>query len=163
MVKAHPLDNDLKDWGRRTAVVARRLGIADRVLFLESADIDLVVRPARGLVTVNSTSGTLSLRHGVPTVVLGDAIYDMARITHQDGLDTFWAAPTAPEMEVFDAFRRVLIDRCLIHGGYFSEEGLAMLVAGALRRLEAAEAPTPVVRLASQGWVRPVGTRAARG
>ncbi len=97
VVKGHPLDNGLFDWERCTATLAAGLGIADRVLFLETADIDLLVRPARGLVTVNSTTGTLSLRHGVPTAVLGDAVYDIPRITHQAGLDRFWAEPAAPE------------------------------------------------------------------
>ncbi|WP_263282670.1 capsular biosynthesis protein [Sphingomonas nostoxanthinifaciens] len=145
LVKGHPLDNGLTDWEARTLDVAGRFGVAHKVMFLETADIDVVVREARGLITVNSTTGTLSLRHGVPTVVLGDAVYDIPRITHQDGLDRFWQAPTPPDMAVFDAFRRVLIDRCLIHGGYFSEEGLAMLVDSAKVRLEAAEAPLSLV------------------
>lgn len=151
LVKGHPLDNGLVDWEERTLAVAARLGIADRVLFLETADIDIIVRSAQGLVTVNSTTGTLSLRHGVPTIVLGDAVYDIPRITHQGGLDGFWAAPAKPEAPVFDAFRRVLIDRCLVHGGYFSEVGLAMLVAGSVARIEACEAPMPVMRLVSAG------------
>ena len=150
VVKGHPLDNGLTDWERRTVAVAERMGLSERVLFLETADIDWLVRPAQGLITVNSTTGTLSLRHGVPTLVLGDAVYDMPRITDQGGLDRFWTRPTPPEMAVFDAFRRVLVDRCLIHGGYFSEEGLAMLVSGAVARLEASEAPAPVRRMAGQ-------------
>lgn len=163
VVKGHPLDNGLTDWGRRTRKVAADLGITDRVAFIEQADIDVLVRAARGVVTVNSTTGTLSLRHGVPTIVLGDAVYDMPRITHQRGLDAFWRAPTPPEMEVYDAFRRVLIDRCLIRGGYFSDQGLAMLVAGATARLEASEAPSPVMRMAGAPRSTAVATLAARG
>jgi capsular polysaccharide export protein len=120
------------------------------------------VRSARGLVTVNSTTGTLSLRHGVPTIVLGDAVYDIPRITHQGALDGFWAAPMAPDADVYDAFRRVLIDRCLVHGGYFSDQGLGMLVAGSVARLEAADAPAPVVRMVGAGRPQP-SSLAARG
>jgi capsular polysaccharide export protein len=147
VVKGHPLDNGLVDWEKRTHETAARLGAGDRVLFLESVDIDALVRGARGLVTVNSTTGTLSLRCGVPTIVLGDAVYDMPRITHQDGLDRFWTGPTPPQPEVFAAFRRVLIDRCLIQGGYFSDEGLDMLVRGAAARLEASMPATAIVRV----------------
>ncbi|WP_404711419.1 capsule biosynthesis protein [Sphingomonas sp. MMS24-J13] len=153
LVKGHPLDNGLVDWEKRTLAIAARLGISERVFFLETADIDIIVRSAQGVVTVNSTTGTLSLRHGVPTIVLGDAVYDIPRITHQGGLDCFWTTPTPPEAPVFDAFRSVLVDRCLVHGGYFSEFGLAMLVAGSITRLEAAEAPLPVMRLV--GSTRP--------
>jgi capsular polysaccharide export protein len=148
VVKGHPLDNGLIDWEQCTGEIARQLGIEDRVLFLETADIDLLVQPARGLVTVNSTTGTLSLRHGVPTVVLGDAVYDIPRVTHQGGLDRFWVEPARPDLAVFDAFRRVLVDRCLVHGGYFSEEGMEMLVQGSFDRLQAVEAPAAVIRLA---------------
>jgi capsular polysaccharide export protein len=163
VVKGHPLDNGLVNWEKRTLAAAARFGIADRLLFLESVDIDKLVCNARGLVTVNSTTGTLSLRCGVPTIVLGDAVYDMPRITDQNGLDAFWAKPTPPELPVFEAFRRVLIDRCLIHGGYFSDEGLAMLVKGALRRLEALEPKTSVVRMPAPVRVPAVAPLVARG
>ncbi|WP_174273819.1 capsule biosynthesis protein [Sphingomonas bacterium] len=145
VVKGHPLDNGLIDWRQRVWDGAAKLGIADRVPFVEEADIDQMVRGAAGVVTVNSTTGTLSLRHGVPTVVLGHAVYDVPQVTHGGGLATFWRTPQPPEPEVFDAFRRVLIDRCLVHGGYFSDEGLEMLVSGSAARLEAA--PPGVVQL----------------
>ncbi|NIJ08576.1 capsular polysaccharide export protein [Sphingomonas vulcanisoli] len=138
LVKGHPLDNGLIDWGDRIRDGAARRGIADRVPYVEEGDIDQIVRGAAGLVTVNSTTGTLSLRHGVPTIVLGHAVYDVPRITHSGPLSRFWASPQPPETEVFDAFRRVLIDRCLVHGGYFSDEGLEMLVSGSAARIEAA-------------------------
>ncbi|HWI87527.1 MAG TPA: capsular biosynthesis protein [Sphingomonas sp.] len=163
VVKGHPLDNGLVDWEKRTLAAAARIGISDRLLFLESVDIDPLVCNAIGLVTVNSTTGTLSLRCGVPTIVLGDAVYDMPRVTHQTGLDTFWTSPTPPELPVYEAFRRVLIDRCLIHGGYFSDEGLSMLVKGALQRLETLEPRTSVVRLPTPVRVPSVAPLAARG
>ena len=93
--------------------------------------------------TVNSTTGTLALRQGTPTKVLGQAVYDMPRITHQGSLDAFWAHPVAPEPEVYDAFCRVLRERCLVHGGYHSEEGLERLVEGSARRLLADEHAVP--------------------
>ncbi|WP_240320744.1 capsule biosynthesis protein [Sphingomonas crusticola] len=163
VVKGHPLDNGLVDWEKRTLAVAAKLGLSDRLLFLESVDIDSLVCKAIGLVTVNSTTGTLSLRCGVPTIVLGDAVYDMPRITHQNGLDSFWVKPVPPELPVYEAFRRVLIDRCLIHGGYFSDEGLSMLVKGALKRLESVEPKTSVVRMPAPVRVPAVAPLAARG
>ena len=163
VVKGHPLDNGLVNWEKRTLAVAAKLGISDRLLFLESVDIDSLVCNAAGLVTVNSTTGTLSLRCGVPTIVLGDAVYDMPRITDQKGLDAFWSAPSPPELAVFEAFRRVLVDRCLIHGGYFSDEGLSMLVTGALKRLEMSEPRTSVVRLPTPVRVPAVAPLVARG
>ena len=161
VVKGHPLDNGLNDWETTTLAAARKIGIADRLLFVAWADIDPMVRNARGVVTVNSTTGTLALRHGVPTIVLGEAVYNIPRITHQAGLAAFWTKPEVPEAAVFDAFRRVLVDRCLIHGGYFSDEGLERLVEGAAARLEAAVAGAPSVRLTAPVHAPIEGFRAA--
>jgi capsular polysaccharide export protein len=38
-------------------------------------------------------------------------------------------------MALYSAFRRVLIDRCLIRGGLLSEQGLQMLIDNAAERL----------------------------
>jgi capsular polysaccharide export protein len=135
VVKAHPLENGLSDWRSVTLATAARLGIDDRLVFIEVGDIGRLVREANGVVTVNSTTGTLALAHGVPVITLGHAIYNIPRITHQESLERFWAAPTPPELAVWEAFRRVLVHRCLVHGGFFSEEGRALLVAASLDRL----------------------------
>lgn len=136
VVKEHPLDNGVCDWELETADLAQRFGIADRVDYLASGDIEVIAERARGMVTINSTSGTLGLARGVPVVVLGKAIYDLPGLTFQHGLDRFWGEATAPDAETFAAFRRVLIDRCLIPGGFFSDEALDKVVTFAVARFE---------------------------
>ncbi len=145
VVKAHPLDNGLRDWKRVVLAAAARIGLSDRLLYLEDADIALLVRDAQGVVTVNSTTGTLALAYGVPVATLGRAVYDIPRVTHQGGLDSFWTAPDQHEPAVFQALRRVLIERCLIRGGFFSEAGLALLVDAAVSRLVVSPAASPVL------------------
>lgn len=136
VVKEHPLDNGVRDWRQETADMAARYGVADRVDYLGWGDIVPVARDSRGMVTVNSTSGTLGLAVGIPVIALGHAVYDIAGITCQDGLDAFWISPTPPDPATFAAFRRVLIDRCLIPGGFFSEEALDKVVRHAIARFE---------------------------
>jgi capsular polysaccharide export protein len=94
-----------------------------------------VVERSLGVVTVNSTVGTLALNAGKPVVVLGHAVYKVPGVVHKRSLDEFWSAPGAPDAALYSAFRRVLIDRCLIRGGLLSEEGLEMLVENAVERL----------------------------
>lgn len=149
VVKQHPLDNGLVNWRRFIARQARRHGIGDRVHFVEGGNIDLMVRQARGLVTVNSTTGTLALSAGVPVKVLGRAIYDVEGITDQGLLDDFWTQPDSPDPGIYDAFCRTLLDRCLIRGGFASEEGLRLLIDAAFRRLTSDEQASlvPVDRL----------------
>jgi capsular polysaccharide export protein len=150
VVKDHPLDNGLVNWRKRVAAVAEKCGIAERVLHLEIGDIGALVRGAAGVVTVNSTTGTLALACGVPVITLGDAIYNIPDVTFQGELDAFWTARTPPDAATFEAFRRVVVARCLVRGGYFSEVGLEMLVRGSQARLERAAlahaASAPCVR-----------------
>ncbi|MGF7153839.1 capsule biosynthesis protein [Novosphingobium gossypii] len=136
VVKEHPLDNGVRDWQQETADLAARFGVADRVDYLATGDIVAITEGARGVVTINSTSGTFALAAGLPVVVLGHAVYDIAEITFQDGLDAFWTNPVPPSPETFAAFRRVLIERCLIPGGFFSREALDKVVRHAVARLE---------------------------
>lgn len=136
VVKEHPLDNGVRDWQLIMGDMAQRFGVADRVDYLPSGDIVPLAAGARGMVTVNSTSGTLGLSMGIPVIALGSAVFDMPDITCQDGLDDFWQNPIPPDDATFDAFRRVLIDRCLIPGGFFSEEALDLVVRHAIARFE---------------------------
>jgi capsular polysaccharide export protein len=147
VVKRHPLDPGLVSWEKLTRRLARHYGIADRVHFLSELDIALVVNQAQGVVTVNSTVGTLALNSGKPVAVLGHAVYKVPGIVHRSSLDAFWKEPKAPDMALYAAFRRVLIDRCLIRGGLTSHEGRAMLVHSAVKRLVADERKVlPMIR-----------------
>ncbi len=136
IVKEHPLDNGVRDWRQETNDIATLYGVADRVDYLGWGDIVPVTRRALGMITINSTSGTLALAEGIPVVALGHAIYDIADITFKGGLDAFWFNPTPPDPVTFAALRRVLVDRCLIPGGFFSDEALDKVVRHAIARLE---------------------------
>lgn len=136
LIKEHPLDNGVRDWEQVAADIASKYKVADRVDYVVGGDIEAIIARARGMVTVNSTAGTLGLAKGLPVLALGDAVYDMPDLTSQDGIDAFWQQPTAPDSETFAAFCRVLIDRCLIPGGFFSEDALDKVVNHALARFE---------------------------
>lgn len=136
LVKEHPLDNGVVDWKEETQSLAALFGVADRVDYMGFGDIVPVARAAKGMVTINSTSGTLALDMGVPVVALGHAVFDIPDVTYQDGLDRFWSDPTPPDAVTFNAFRRVLVERCLVPGGFFSEEALAKVVRHAVARFE---------------------------
>ncbi len=135
LLKAHPLDCSFFNWSRFVRRSAERLGLQDRLHFVDGGDLEIMVRQARGLVCVNSTSATLALANGVPVCALGDAIYDMAGLTHQRHLDSFWYNPTRPEPDLFEAFRRVLVNRCLVRGGLASESAVNVLIDSILERL----------------------------
>jgi capsular polysaccharide export protein len=137
IVKLHPLDSGLVDWAAITGHLAVEFGIADRIIILDGGDLEKLLAREPAVVTVNSTVGTLALAHGLPVIALGKAIYDITGLTFQGELDDYWSAPTPPDAALFDAFRRVLVARCLIPGSFFNEAGLTLAVNSAVDRLEA--------------------------
>ncbi|MEC3912040.1 capsular biosynthesis protein [Sphingobium sp. CR2-8] len=143
VVKRHPLDSGLVGWDKLTRRLARQYGVSERVVYLADWDIDQVVQRSIGVVTVNSTVGTLALNAGKPVLVLGHAVYKVPGVVYSAGLDHFWSDPQKPDMALYSAFRRVLIDRCLIRGGLLSDTGLDMLVRHAVERLERHKGAAP--------------------
>jgi capsular polysaccharide export protein len=137
VVKAHPLDNGVRDWCLETRALAKLHGVSERVDFLDGGDLIAIAKRSEGMVTINSTSGTLALALEVPVIALGHAVYDIDGVTFQGALDDFWHDPGKPDAPTFEAFRRVLIDRCLVPGGFFSEEALAKVIEGVVARFEA--------------------------
>lgn len=135
LLKAHPLDCSFFNWSKFVRDHAKRLGLVGRLHFVDGGDLDDMARDARGLVCVNSTSATLALVSDTPVCTLGDAIYDLPGLTHQRHLDTFWSSPTAPDPGLYEAFRRVLVDRCLVRGGLASESAVATLIESMIERL----------------------------
>lgn len=135
LVKEHPLDVQFKSWRRTLLRIARKHGVSGRVLHLDGGDLATLCKRSAGMVCVNSTSGTLALSAGTPVIVLGDAVYDVAGITHQATLDRFWTAPEIPDRELYEAFRRVLHHKCLVRGGLASQSAVSTLIETSMARL----------------------------
>jgi len=165
LLKAHPLDPGFFNWGRFVRRQAACYAVADRVHFVDGGDLEEMAKSARGLVCVNSTSATLALRYGTPVCTIGEAIYDMPGLTHQQHLDSFWRNPTPPEPGVYAAFRRVLGERCLVRGGLASESAVTTLIDSMLERLNLREPPAALSPPAGDGDADPgrVNTLAAAG
>jgi capsular polysaccharide export protein len=147
VVKAHPLDNGLRDWRRLTLACAEAFGAADRVVFVSDGDIGELVQASEGVVTVNSTTGALALAAGRPVVVLGRAVYDLRGLTHQGALSSFWSRREPPDPELYDAFQRVLADRCLLRGGFYhARSGPPLVAAAASRMLRSTPVPSRLLQ-----------------
>jgi capsular polysaccharide export protein len=135
LFKGHPLDNGLVDWRREVRRVARLHRIEARVFFVDDGDLGTFIDRACGMVTVNSTSGSLALARGKPVKTLGTAVYDLPGLTHHGDLASFWTSAQMPDPAVFDAFRRVLAEISLVRGGFYGSEAIAVAVAGSVARL----------------------------
>jgi capsular polysaccharide export protein len=154
IIKQHPLDCSFFSWDSFVRNHARELGVGDRIHLIDGGDLDALARDARGLVCVNSTSATLALACGTPVCTLGKAIYSIAGLTHQGHLDTFWTRPRQPEPGLYEAFKSVLLDRCLVRGGLASESATETLVESILERLGCLTESGELPRVASQSSPR---------
>jgi capsular polysaccharide export protein len=135
LIKKHPFDTSLVNWRRYVDRRARSLGIRTRVHFIDGGQLDQLAADTAGMVCVNSTSATLALAAGRPVCTLGEAIYNVPGLTFERHLDEFWTDPVPPEPGLYGAFRRVLVDRCLVRGGLASESAVQILIRSMLERL----------------------------
>jgi capsular polysaccharide export protein len=135
LVKAHPFDTSLFNWRSYIGRHAERLGIRERVHFIDGGNLEELATGTTGMVCVNSTSATLALAASRPVCTLGEAIYKVPGLTFPRHLDEFWSEPMPPEPGLYGAFRRVLVDRCLVRGGIASETAVQTLIKSMLERL----------------------------
>ncbi|MBS9478931.1 capsule biosynthesis protein [Ancylobacter radicis] len=137
LVKRHPYDTRFPASRHMIARLAAELGLAERVVFIEDGDIEPLVAGSAGVVLVNSTTAMLALKHGRPLKVLGRATYDMAGLSHQGALDGFWRAGAAPDPALVAAYRRLVIARTQLDGGFFAPQAIARAVDSLVARFEA--------------------------
>ena len=136
VIKNHPLDPWFVDYPQLINTAAKKYNIAkDRVMYLESGDLNSLLKNAKGTVLVNSTVGTSALQLGCPVIALGSAIYDMAGLTFQGTLDNFWTEASPPNKELFDNFQKIVIEKTHINGAFYNRQGIEMAVRGSLSKL----------------------------
>lgn len=136
ILKIHPLDNGLINWGDVISCNAEAYGIDDRVDVIDGGSLDQLYENARGIITVNSTAALPALRLGKPVKVLGRAIYDIQGLTDQKTLDTFWTRPIAPNTELAAAFFRLLASDYQVRGNFYSLLGARAAADAITRKLE---------------------------
>lgn len=128
LVKNHPLDMGMIDHEKEAQQLAQQYGIADRMVFLQTGVMPVLLNHVKGVVTVNSTVGASSLVHRVPTLAMGQAIYSLPGLCYQGELDNFWVDLTKPDMKLFHDFRNVVIHTTQINGGFYTASGIKMAV-----------------------------------
>jgi capsular polysaccharide export protein len=145
LIKIHPLDNGLVNFRKQARRIAGRLGISERILVMEGGHLPTLLSKCEGVVIVNSTTGLSAIHRELPVKVLGNAVFDIPGLTYQGTLDSFWTEATTPDMSLFTAFRRVVLAQAQVNGSFFTTEGRALAVRGALARMQVTSAPSTVL------------------
>jgi capsular polysaccharide export protein len=136
VITEHPLETSPTNWRKLVTAMAAGFGVASRVKFFAGGSPLELLAKARGIVVVNSTTGHQGLELGVPVVALSPAVFNLAGISFQAGLDNFWAKARPADPDFFRAYRKVVVHRTQLNGGFFSRKGIAVAVANAVPCLE---------------------------
>lgn len=140
-IKNHPLDQGLSRYAQLIQRLAKDYDIERRVIYLESGDLNRITRHAAGTITVNSTTGLVSLGQSCPTMALGDPIYQLRGLTFQGTLNEFWQQATAPDATLFAYFRRIVMHTTQLNGGFYCQPGIDLAADAAAQRLSAHTSP----------------------
>ena len=135
VIKNHPLDTGWEHYDRVVLNLEHQFGLKDRVVYLETGDLATLLKHAQGTITLNSTVGYVALEQGCPTLCLGDPQYNLPGLTDQQDLAQFWGMPVAPEAELFQSFKRVVVHSTQVYGGFYCPPSIAQAVQGSCERL----------------------------
>jgi capsular polysaccharide export protein len=127
----HPLDNGALNLGRIIRELAARHGVADRVFFIDAGKLAPLLNMACTAIAVNSTAYHQSLQRGIPTVILGRAVYQHPGIVSNMRLSDFFDARPAVDREKYEGFYKFLCLTSQINGGYYTRASQE-ISAGAL-------------------------------
>ncbi|MFC3051687.1 capsule biosynthesis protein [Kordiimonas pumila] len=135
LFKMHPLDNGIIDYRFLITDLARQYKISKRVDYVEGGDLDMMLMNAKGAVMINSTVGFKALQLSIPIKVMGRAFYDMAGLSAQGPLDSFWENPEKPDPELVAAFIKLVRTESQLYGDFFTRKGMALVVESAVKKL----------------------------
>ena len=141
VVKAHPLDVGYGHHKKHLRYLIEDSGLGKRVVYLQVGPFMPLVRHARGLVTINSTSGIAALGAGVPVMAIGDAFYHGEGLAFRpettDEFDAFWADPRPVDPEKTARFNEHVRRHGLIAGSFYLRHTWPSLSEGVVARLRA--------------------------
>lgn len=135
VIKNHPLDPGLSNLERTAYDLAANHGVQHRVSFLEGGSFAALARGSRGVIAVNSSAALAAAGFGMPVKLLGRAFFDIPGLVDQRPLDAFWAAPAAPDHDLFTRFRRRMSVQTQIYGSYHNPRSLTGTAARVAARL----------------------------
>lgn len=126
LLKSHPLDVGFEAWPQVAAKLANEHGLGERVHYLDGGGLAKPFEKASGIVTLNSTAGLEALQAGLPVKSLVPAHFDIAGLTHQGPLDTFWTKPEMPDAGLLAAYVTALAATTQVRGSIHNRDGVAV-------------------------------------
>ncbi|MEM7523109.1 MAG: capsule biosynthesis protein CapA [Pseudomonadota bacterium] len=133
--KAHPFEDGRERLEAHAKRVARDLGVANRMVFLQGGKLGPLLDRARSAITVNSTAGQQALWRGLPLSVHGAAVYAKPEFVEPQPLEAFFRRPSPPDAVVYREYRQFLLMSSQLRGGYYSAAGRRRVTEAAVVKM----------------------------
>jgi capsular polysaccharide export protein len=138
--KLHPLERSSNKIKRMIVHRARALGVDQtRYKILHTGRIGDLTAHSSGMVVINSTSAFSALHHGVPLLVLGDAIYRHDAIatigTNQNDIVGFFTLRRSKSPEKVAAFFDAVKSQSLLPGDFYLSAGRKEAIRNIVQKL----------------------------
>ncbi|WP_299326835.1 capsular biosynthesis protein [Parasphingopyxis sp.] len=132
VLKHHPMDRPYADYSRLVRSLREKSGLGRRLIYVHDPHLPTLIQNAKGMVTINSTTGLSSIHHGKPTLALGDAVYCIDGLTASTSLDAFWTTADAFTVhpELYRNFRSQIIYRTQLNGNFYRRLKIPGTLAG---------------------------------
>ena len=139
--KLHPLEPESAAIKRQIFRRASDLGVDRRCIrVLHSGRMGDLTKSSSGMVVINSTSAFSALHHGIPVLVLGDAVFRHNAIAtlgaSEADIATFFKLRHAKSRRVVDAFFAEVKSQSLIRGDFYVRRGRTVAITGILGKLQ---------------------------
>ena len=125
--KVHPLERGHYNHKKIIQKIAENFGVEDKVRIVQTGSIGQWIKHSKGIITINSTSGLSAIYHGVPILLLGNAIYDhhqlVYRLGNKNDLDEFWSAQVKANQDVRIRYLSWLKETACSEGDFYIQLG----------------------------------------
>lgn len=118
--KHHPVDRGRKNYKSFILEQAEILNIKPRVIVINDLFLPICIKNARATITINSTVGLTSISKGIPTLTLGNAIYDIEGLTNKDvKLKHFWHKQKSVDLDLYQKYIAYVINHTQLNGSFY--------------------------------------------
>lgn len=126
--KNHPLDNGVVNLSRLIREETQRYKLYDRVFFVETGKLVPLLEKSISVTSINSTACHQALRRGIPTMVLGKAVFNHPEIVPRMRLADFFRMRPRKDIGHYEKLVNLLRLTCQVNGGFYSRQGCKALL-----------------------------------
>ena len=120
VIKHHPMDRGKVDYTSFIKGVCFNIKLnRKRVIYVYDMELPIILKGAKGCITINSTVGLQSLYHSVPLKVMGLAMYDIEGLTFSKSISEFWDTKTPVDLLSFKKYKSYIVNKTQITGSFF--------------------------------------------